>query len=118
MKLNSKKKDLNYSFKSCRFIYEPNWKPYTKLYLLINEKKNILSMPQGSLDTITIQNVTVGCGCTTPKFKKGDILIPGSKSNIVLGFNAMSNGYFEKHATIYFSNGFTKQLTFKGETYK
>ena len=29
-----------------------------------------------SLDTITIQNVTVSCGCTTPKFKKGDILIP------------------------------------------
>jgi hypothetical protein len=71
-----------------------------------------------SNDTLSIANVTVGCGCTTPTFTKGQILQPGQSSYITLGFNGGTMGAFTKFATIFFGNGLSKQVQFNGESIK
>jgi hypothetical protein len=71
-----------------------------------------------SKDTISIANVTVACGCTTPTYTKGQILQPGQTSAITLGFNGSSMGVFTKNATIFLGNGLSKQVQFNGEAVK
>lgn len=75
------------------------------------EIKNISS------DSVKIENVKVGCGCTTPKYSQGPHA-PGSTFKVTLGFSNMQEGRFEKFADIFFSNGTTKQVKFFGEAYK
>lgn len=70
--------------------------------------KNISSEP------VTIENVQVGCGCTTPKYTKGQVIAPGESTSITLGFNGSSKGNFQKSATLFFSGGLTKPVTFRG----
>jgi len=71
-----------------------------------------------SNDSASLDNVTVGCGCTTPKYEKGKRFGPGETVKLTLGFNGGTMGTFTKQASIYFNGGvFVKQLTFKGETY-
>ena len=78
---------------------------------------NILAKNTG-MDSVTISNVQVGCGCTTPKYEKGKKYGPGETLIITIGFNGNSMGSFSKAATLSFNNGaFNKQVTFKGETY-
>lgn len=64
---------------------------------------------------ITIDNVMVGCGCTTPKYTKGQVIAPGDHASVVLGFNGSAVGAFTKVATIFFSGNLTKQVSFHGE---
>jgi hypothetical protein len=64
---------------------------------------------------VTIDNVMVGCGCTTPKFTKGQVIAPGGHASIVLGFNGSAVGAFTKQATLFFSGNLTKQVSFHGE---
>lgn len=64
--------------------------------------------------SISLENVMVGCGCTTPKFTKGQVITPGSHAKVILGFNGSSMGNFSKSATIFFSEGLTKTVTFFG----
>ena len=71
-----------------------------------------------SNDTLSIADVTVGCGCTTPTYTKGQILQPGQSSSIILGFNGSSMGSFTKFATIFLGNGLSKQVQFNGEAVK
>jgi hypothetical protein len=71
--------------------------------------ENISSAP------ITIDNVMVGCGCTTPKYEKGQVVAPGAHASVVLGFNGSAIGNFTKMATIFFSGNLTKQVSFHGE---
>ncbi|MBS1627426.1 MAG: DUF1573 domain-containing protein [Bacteroidetes bacterium] len=74
--------------------------------------KNISNEP------IWVNEVSVGCGCTTPKFEKGKKYDSGETFTVTLGFNANTMGAFSKYATIYFNNNaFNKQVTFHGETY-
>lgn len=73
--------------------------------------KNISSEP------VKIENVKVGCGCTTPKYEAGPHA-PGSTFKVTLGFSNMQEGRFEKYADIFFSNGASKQIKFFGEGYK
>ena len=68
-----------------------------------------------SASPITIDNVMVGCGCTTPKYTKGQVIAPGSHAAVVLGFNGSAVGSFTKVATIFFSGNLTKQVSFHGE---
>jgi hypothetical protein len=63
---------------------------------------------------LTIDNVMVGCGCTTPKYTKGQVIAPGAHASIVLGFNGSAVGNFSKAATIFFSGNITKQVSFHG----
>lgn len=67
-----------------------------------------------SKDTVVLENVKAGCGCTTPKFKAGEMLLPGKSTFITLGFNGGANGEFAKFADIYFSGGLSKQVKFHG----
>lgn len=64
---------------------------------------------------ITLDNVMVGCGCTTPKYTKGQVIAPGARATLVLGFNGSAVGAFTKVATVFFSGNMTKQISFYGE---
>ena len=67
-----------------------------------------------SKDTVSLVDVKVGCGCTTPKFRAGESLLPGKSTFITLGFNGGANGEFTKFADIIFSGGLSKQVRFHG----
>lgn len=69
-------------------------------------------------ETVSLDNVQVSCGCTTPKYTKGAKIAPGKSETIVLGFNGSTMGPFSKNVTLFFSEGLTKMVTFKGEGVK
>lgn len=72
-----------------------------------------------SSDSVTLQNVQAGCGCTTPKgYTKGEKIAPGASKVVTLGFNGGTNGAFTKFVTFFFDGGMQKQVTFHGETFK
>lgn len=68
-------------------------------------------------DTLKLENVQASCGCTTPVWKK-DPVLPGGSTKINVGYNAASEGPFEKPVTVYYNGGQTKVLTIKGAVYK
>ncbi|TDH27892.1 DUF1573 domain-containing protein [Segetibacter sp. 3557_3] len=70
-----------------------------------------------SSDSIRIDNVKAGCGCTTPKWQPGPYA-PGETFKVTMGFNGYTEGPFEKLVDIIFSNGMSKQVKFFGEGYK
>lgn len=63
---------------------------------------------------ITLDNIMVGCGCTTPKYTKGAVIAPGAHAKVTLGFNGSAVGNFSKNATLFFSGNLVKQVTFYG----
>lgn len=67
-----------------------------------------------SKDVIVLENVMVSCGCTTPKYSKNQSILPGARTSLILGFNGIAVGKFSKTATIFFSGGLTKSVTFYG----
>ena len=71
-----------------------------------------------STDSVKIENVTVGCGCTTPKYEQGKAYAPGETFKVTLGFSGYAEGTFEKTATIIFNNGLSKMVKFHGTGYK
>jgi hypothetical protein len=70
-----------------------------------------------SKDTLEIKEVRAGCGCTTPKYKTGEKILPGKSAVVVLGFNGGANGDFTKSAELFFTNGLSRVLTFHGTAY-
>jgi hypothetical protein len=70
-----------------------------------------------SHDSVAIERVNVSCGCTTPKYDAGKKIGPGESYKITLGFNGSTQGTFSKSATLVFSDGMQRAVTFKGETY-
>lgn len=71
-----------------------------------------------SPDTVKIENVKVGCGCTTPKYEQGKSYAPGETFKVTLGFSGYADGQFEKFVDIFFNNGLSKQIKFHGTGYK
>ncbi len=69
-------------------------------------------------DSVKIENVKVGCGCTTPKYEQGKSYAPGESFKVTLGFSGYADGPFEKYVDIFFNNGMTKQIKFHGTGYK
>jgi hypothetical protein len=69
-----------------------------------------------SNDSLTLKSVSPQCGCTSPKYLSNEILYPGSKTQIILGFNGNTKGRFSKTVTVYFSDNLSKVLKFSGET--
>jgi hypothetical protein len=67
-----------------------------------------------SSDTLEIVDVKVSCGCTTPKYRTKDPILPGKSSYITLGFNGSGGGAFTKFADIIFKSGQSKQVKFYG----
>jgi len=68
-----------------------------------------------SNSNITLDNVIVSCGCTTPKYTKNQVLTPGAHARITLGFNGLAIGPFSKSATLFFSGNLVKPVSFNGE---
>ncbi|MGZ5190009.1 MAG: DUF1573 domain-containing protein [Flavisolibacter sp.] len=66
---------------------------------------------------IKIESVTATCGCTTPEWNKEEIL-PGVTDKIKVGYNAASEGPFEKPITIVYNGGQTIQVKIKGHVWK
>jgi hypothetical protein len=85
--------------------------PYGKPVEFDVEIKNI------SADSVKIENVKVGCGCTTPKYQPGPYA-PGQNFKVTLGFSGYADGPFDKYVDIFFNNGMTKQIRFHGVGYK
>ncbi|WP_018612112.1 DUF1573 domain-containing protein [Segetibacter koreensis] len=71
-----------------------------------------------SKDSVKIENVKVGCGCTTPKYEQGKAYAPGEDFKVTLGFSGYADGPFEKYVDIFFNNGLSKQIKFHGTGYK
>lgn len=85
--------------------------PYGKAAEYELEMKNISKAP------VKIENVQVGCGCTTPKWEPGPYA-PGETFKVGIGFNGATNGVFQKTVTIFFNDGLSQVVKFHGETYK
>ncbi|MEP7317938.1 MAG: DUF1573 domain-containing protein [Panacibacter sp.] len=75
------------------------------------ELKNI------SKDSLKIENVQVGCGCTTPKWSAGPYAA-GETFKIGIGFNGATDGEFHKVVTVFFTGGLSQVIKFHGQTYK
>jgi hypothetical protein len=76
-----------------------------------------LEMKNISGDTVRIENVQVGCGCTTPKWQAGPYKA-GETFKIGIGFNGNTDGAFQKVVTVFFNNGLSQVIKFHGQTYK
>jgi hypothetical protein len=77
-----------------------------------------VSIKNISKDTISLQRVQAGCGCTSPKYAAGQVLKPGDVTMITLGFDGKTVGAFTKFADIYFGNGQSTKIKFSGEAVK
>ena len=101
-------------------------KDITKVLKFTNDNYNMGNIPYGkptefvvTLENIsgapvTLNNVQVSCGCTTPKFQAGAVIAPGQKTTVTLGFNGAAMGNFSKSATIFLSDNLIKTVSFSG----
>ncbi len=86
----------------------PQGKPVTYVFDVVNN----------GTDSLKIINVQASCGCTTPSWEKDKIQAPSQKTAITVGYNAASEGPFNKTITITYNNTKTKQIIIKGEVWK
>ena len=101
-------------------------KDITKVLKFSNDNYNMGNIPYGkptefnvtieniSSAPITLNNVQVSCGCTTPKFQANEVIAPGQKTTVTLGFNGSAMGNFSKSATIFLSENLIKTVSFSG----
>lgn len=86
----------------------PQGKPVTHSFEVINTGK----------DSLKIANVQASCGCTTPEWDRDKVQATGQKTKITVGFNAASEGPFNKVITISYNGNLSKQITIRGEVWK
>ncbi len=68
---------------------------------------------KGLADSLKLEMVQAGCGCTTPEFKQGTYA-PGEVVKIKVGFNAAAAGQFNKPVTITYNSGQQKVIMITG----
>src|ERR1700747_2608963 len=68
----------------------PQGRPVSHVFEVINSGK----------DTLRIINVQASCGCTTPQWERGKKDAPGERTQIIVGYNAASEGVFTKTITV------------------
>ena len=85
----------------------PQGKPVFHFFEVTNKGK----------DPMVISNVQTSCGCTTPEWSKEPIA-PGASTKIRVGYNAASEGHFEKFITIMYNQNLTKQVKITGTVWK
>lgn len=83
----------------------PQGRPVTHNFEVVNKGSRPLM----------IENVEASCGCTTPEWTQ-EAIAPGASSLIKVGFNASSEGKFQKTITIHYGDK-VKGLTISGEVY-
>ncbi|CAN5418490.1 hypothetical protein BH10BAC3_BH10BAC3_37870 [soil metagenome] len=64
-------------------------------------------------DSLKLEMVQAGCGCTTPEFKAGTYA-PGEVIKIKIGYNAANEGSFTKPVTITYNGGQQKVINITG----
>ena len=101
-------KDINKVLKFTNDNYNMGNIPYGKPTEFVVTIENISTAP------VTLNNVQVSCGCTTPKFQANAIIAPGQKTTVTLGFNGSAMGNFSKNATIFLSDNLVKTVSFYG----
>ncbi|HYM92991.1 MAG TPA: DUF1573 domain-containing protein [Chitinophagaceae bacterium] len=89
------------------FTKIPQGKPVYHIFEVVNTGK----------DSLKLDDVKASCGCTTPEWSPEPIA-PGSTAEIKVGYNAASEGYFEKFITITYNSNQTKQIKIKGTVWK
>ncbi len=102
-----KEDDLQLKEKENSFGKIPQGRPVIHVF----EIANTGSQPQ------MLENVQASCGCTTPEWSR-EAIAPGATASIKVGYNAYSDGKFNKTVTIFYNNGQTKALIITGEVYK
>lgn len=66
---------------------------------------------------LKLESVTASCGCTTPEWNK-EAIAAGATDHIKVGYNAATEGYFEKFITITYNGTQTKQIKIRGTVWK
>ena len=66
---------------------------------------------------LKLDNVQASCGCTTPEWNKEPIAAGGT-DKIKVGYNAATEGPFEKFITITYNGNQSKQIKIKGTVWK
>jgi hypothetical protein len=77
---------------------------------------HVFTVTNSGTTPLKLDNVAASCGCTTPEWSTEPIPAGGS-SKIKVGYNAASEGVFDKYITITYAGG-TKQIRIKGEVWK
>ncbi len=85
----------------------PQGKPVYYTFLLTNK----------GTAPLRLDNVQASCGCTTPEWSK-DPIAPGATAQIKVGYNAATEGHFEKLVTVTYNGNTTKQLFIKGDVWR
>ncbi len=101
-------KDINKVLKFTNDNFNMGNIPYGKPTEFVVTIENISAAP------VTLNNVQVSCGCTTPKFQANAVIAPGQKKTVTLGFNGAAMGNFTKNATIFLSDNLIKTVNFSG----
>lgn len=68
-------------------------------------------------EPLMLENVQASCGCTTPEWSK-DAIQAGATTIIKVGYNAASEGPFNKTITITYNDQQHKTLSITGTVYK
>jgi hypothetical protein len=102
----------------------------TKDVLVLKETQhNFGEIPQGKpvyytfeikntgTSPLKLDNVQASCGCTTPEWNRQPIPA-GSSDKIRVGFNAASEGHFEKYINITYNGNQSKQIKIEGNVWK
>jgi len=89
------------------FAKIPQGKPVYCQFEIVNSGKTALKL----------DNVQASCGCTTPEWSR-EAIAPGATAKIKVGYNAATEGYFEKYITITYNNTQSKQVKIKGTVWK
>ena len=85
----------------------PQGKPVYYFFEIVNKT----NMP------LKLDNVQASCGCTTPEWNRDPIAANGT-DKIKIGYNAASEGSFEKIITVTYNGNQTKQIKIKGSVWK
>jgi hypothetical protein len=93
--------------KSFDFGKIPQGRPVTHVFELVNKSNS----------PIVLENVLASCGCTTPEWSKEPIQ-PGATTNIKVGFNAASEGAFNKNITVQIAGGQVETILISGTVYR
>lgn len=68
-------------------------------------------------EPLKIDNVQTSCGCTTPEWSREPIA-PGATTMVKVGYNAASEGVFEKSITILYNQSQAKHVKISGTVWK
>lgn len=83
----------------------PQGKPVECWFMLTNTGKS----------EIILNDINAPCGCTTPVWEKGLRLPPGKRTPVRVIYDAARTGPFEKRLTVYYNDGYFKDLFILGE---